>query len=373
MSLCVCVQFPDRMILGSDTAVTFRISDGSKRRRVEPVQKSFIIGDTIVFLAGDAKTCFNIASEFDREKTKSITAFRRILKKHNRGLADRYSGESQDMPLNAVLLKMDQSGRTVSHTFLPSSHFNPVTRRGTDGGAHIVTGGFEADKVLTRALETWDDEKDVRSYIRDLFEEFAGGEIGGELDLFEFNVNGAHYLGRQRLNETPRFEPITAEETFALSAGLVGGTVTGALVRTATNERRIELDTRGFRAVDNAGRSRITIATDSDEGISGLAFFDPSGSWQGQLIGTSSNMTLTARDGIRLSGGTGPITLDSRVNFSYGIDPGVINGLNSALDNKAPINHTHNQYAVNMTFDSTTKNLKMYNQSGAVIATVNIG
>lgn len=152
-----------------------------------------------------------------------------------------------------------------------------------------------------------------------------------------------------------------------------GSTITGALIRTAASGRRIELDTRGFRAVDNAGRPRITIATDSDEGISGLAFFDPSGSWQGQLIGTSSNMTLTARDGIRLSGGTGPITLDSRVNFSYGIDPGVINGLNSALDNKASINHTHNQYAVNMTFDPTSKNIKMYNQSGAVIATVNIG
>lgn len=154
---------------------------------------------------------------------------------------------------------------------------------------------------------------------------------------------------------------------------ITGGIVTGALIRTAASGRRVELNTNGFRAIDTSGRARITIATDSDEGISGLAFFDPAGSWHGQLIGTPSNLSMTARDGLYLSGGTGSITLGSRVNFTYGIDPGVVNGLNSALDGKASVNHTHNQYAAGMAYDPATKNLKLYNQSGTQIASVNLG
>lgn len=357
MSLCICVQFPDRMIIGSDTAMTFRMLDGSKRRHVEPVQKSFIIGDTIIFLAGDAKTCFNIASEFDREKTKNITVFRRILKKHNRGLAERYSGERQDMPLNAILFKMDQSGRTVSHTFLPSSHFNPVTRRGTDGGVHIVTGGYEADKVLTRALQTWDDGKDTGEFIRELFEEFSGAEIGGELDLFEFNVNGAYYLGRQRLNETPRIETITVEETFALSAGLVGGTVTGALIRTAAANRRIEVDAQGLRTYDANGTNRIRINTGSDNGVSAITFFGTGGSTAGEINSyqNSGGISLISSDVFIGSNNTGnpirlqgAVTIDGTVEFRRevtGLNVGIgsVTGLQTQLDAiwAKLNNHTH--------------------------------
>lgn len=113
---------------------------------------------------------------------------------------------------------------------------------------------------------------------------------------------------------------------------ITGGTITGALIRTAVSGRRVEMDRRGFRAIDTSGATRISIQTDSDQGISGIGFNDRYGSWQGQIIATADDFSMTAKNGLYFSGGAGSITFASNVNFMYGIDMSNIKNLNSELD-----------------------------------------
>ncbi|MEK4115616.1 hypothetical protein NST44_05360 [Paenibacillus sp. FSL W8-0919] len=282
MSLCVCVQFPDRMIIGSDTAVTFNLLTGEKLRGSLPMQKTYLIGEWAVFLAGDGVSCVSIAREFELEKNKSISTFKRILKKYFRQMSSAQSN-ADPSKLNAVMFKVDGNGRTISHTFMPTNQFNPVTRRGTSEGIHIITGGYRGDEVLKYAQQNWNDEVDVGTYIRTIFEHFSGGEIGGEIDLFEVSYRGNEYLGRQPLRETVRLPIITPDEKSRMSVGLTGGTVTGALIRTGSSGRRIEVDAQGLRTYDGNGQNRIRINTGSDSGVAAIVFNGSSGSYAGEI------------------------------------------------------------------------------------------
>lgn len=163
--------------------------------------------------------------------------------------------------------------------------------------------------------------------------QFNGGVITGS----SINVNG-----RFLVDSSGNMSATNAR----FSGDITGSTITGSLFKTATSGRRIELDQRGFRAIDSSGATRISIQTDSDQGISGIGFNDSYGSWQGQIIATSSDLSITAKNGLVFSGGIGGINHDSRVYFTYsatfnspvtfnngvyGITMSDINGLQSEL------------------------------------------
>lgn len=208
------------------------------------------------------------------------------------------------------------------------------------------------------------------NYAKIFSSNFSDGEIvGSSINVgngqFTVDRNGNMYAGNGRFRGT-----------------IDGTTFTGGLIRTAASGRRIELDQRGFRAIDSSGTSRISIQTDSDQGIAGIGFNDASGSWQGQIIATTSDFSITAKNGLYFSGGVGPITFASKAYFNQGaigLDMSSISGLSTELNSltaqirdKADINHTHTEYGVSLAFDPTTRNLKLYNRNGATLATVNI-
>ncbi|MBY0158186.1 hypothetical protein H0178_20715 [Cytobacillus firmus] len=317
MSLVVCVQFQDRMIIGSDTAVTFNLTAEEKLRGSLPMQKTYLIDEWAVFLAGDGATCISIANEFNTEKNKNISSFKRILKKYYR-LLSAARGKADPSKLNAVMFKMDGNGRTVSHSFTPTNQFNPVTRRGTSEAVYIITGGVTADEVLVHAQQTWNDDNDIKTYIRDVFEHFSGGEIGGELDLYEVSYRGTEYLGRQPLRETVRFTTITPEENSRMSVCLTGGTVTGALIRTGSSGRRIEVDAQGLRTYDGNGQNRIRINTGSDAGVASIVFNGSNGSYAGEINSyQNGGLTLFSDNIIIGSNNTAnPISIQGAATFA---------------------------------------------------------
>ncbi|WP_459965382.1 hypothetical protein [Paenibacillus sp. JCM 10914] len=239
------------------------------------------------------------------------------MKKHYRLLSGT-QGKADPNKLNAVMFKMDGNGRTVSHSFSPTNQFNPVTRRGVSEAVYIITGGFRADEVLVHAQKTWHDDNDIETYIRDVFEHFSGGEIGGELDLFEVSYRGTEYLGRKPLHENVRFKTITPDEDSRMSVCLTGGTVTGALLRTGASGRRIEVDTQGLRTYDGNGRNRIRINTGSDSGVASIVFNGSGGGYAGEINAYQNNgLTLYSDNLIIGSNNTGnPISIQGAATFA---------------------------------------------------------
>ncbi|MCY9581738.1 phage tail spike protein [Paenibacillus alvei] len=124
---------------------------------------------------------------------------------------------------------------------------------------------------------------------------------------------------------------------------ITGGTVTGALIRTAASGRRMEMDANGMRTYDGGGRNRILINTGSDSGVSAISFYGSGGGYVGEINSYSSSGTLTINGSdimigsndtsspIRMNGSarfSGPTTFNSSVQFN-----GDVSGLSLEIEN----------------------------------------
>lgn len=124
---------------------------------------------------------------------------------------------------------------------------------------------------------------------------------------------------------------------------ITGGTVTGALIRTAASGRRMEMDANGMRTYDGGGRNRILINTGSDSGVSAISFYGSGGGYVGEINSYSSSGTLTINGSdimigsndtsspIRMNGSarfSGPTTFNSSVQFN-----GDVSGLSLEIKN----------------------------------------
>lgn len=145
-----------------------------------------------------------------------------------------------------------------------------------------------------------------------------------------------------------------------------GGTITGALIRTAAAGRRIEQDINGFRTYDNNNRNRIRITTASNDEIAAISWFGSGGAFAGEINSyqNSGGLSIISNDliigsnntgnPIRLQGApivAGPAEFRSSVIFNgsiTGLKMTDITGLQAelssiwaALNSKASSSHTH--------------------------------
>ncbi|MDU0332635.1 phage tail protein [Paenibacillus sp. 3LSP] len=128
---------------------------------------------------------------------------------------------------------------------------------------------------------------------------------------------------------------------------ITGGTLTGALIRTAASGQRIEVSSPGLKAIDNAGRTRISISQSGRYGVAGTEYFDDRGAFQGIIAGLDDGFYIEAAQRINLyapsidfNGGTTDFMTDveflSDVDFSFadnvrGLNISSISGLSSRL------------------------------------------
>ncbi|WFR65503.1 phage tail spike protein [Paenibacillus amylolyticus] len=145
-----------------------------------------------------------------------------------------------------------------------------------------------------------------------------------------------------------------------------GGTITGALIRTAASGRRIEQDINGFRTYDNNNRNRIRITTASNDEIAAISWYGSGGAFAGEINSyqNSGGLSIISNDliigsnntgnPIRLQGApivAGPAEFRSSVIFNgsiTGLEMTDITGLQAelssiwaALNSKASSSHTH--------------------------------
>ncbi|OZQ66553.1 hypothetical protein [Paenibacillus odorifer] len=112
-----------------------------------------------------------------------------------------------------------------------------------------------------------------------------------------------------------------------------GGMITGALIRTSTGGQRVEMDTTGLRAVDAAGKIRVSIAHSGKYGVAGTEYSDGAGVFRGGVYGIDDGLYIESPSYMNLYA---PImAMNGTVRFQNatveGIKMGAIDGLSSTL------------------------------------------
>ncbi|AZS17382.1 phage tail protein [Paenibacillus lutimineralis] len=181
-----------------------------------------------------------------------------------------------------------------------------------------------------------------------------------------------------------KFTVSSAGEMYVEGGVYVGGTITGALLRTAVSGARIEINSSGLRAFDSSGYERIGITPANTGGGMGSINFKTAGSLTGYLASGSGLVQLVSNGRLFIASLDSNIQIQGKayfydhVQFGGGIS-GIaishIEGLQAQLNSiiyKLDGLPGSSQTATNMSFDPNTRNLKLYSVTGGTLATVNI-
>lgn len=156
------------------------------------------------------------------------------------------------------------------------------------------------------------------------------------------------------------------------ASSFVGGQITGALIRTELTGQRIEMSVEGFKAFDSSGNKRLTISNDGFLGFSGFELWGPSGGRKGGLYADDSMFFLSGTDALQILSFNDRVHFAGRVDFEDATITGIKQSAVTGLDDKFTTKANVSSVASNMTFDPTTRNLKMWSQTGDLLAQVNI-
>ncbi|MEK5415067.1 hypothetical protein [Paenibacillus sp. FSL L8-0708] len=153
----------------------------------------------------------------------------------------------------------------------------------------------------------------------------------------------------------------------AITASTIsGGTITGALIRTAASGQRIEVTPTGLRSYDSSGVKRVAISDEGRGNYAGVGFFGSNGSELAGMYTEDNFSFLYAVGPLQIFSFSDRVFFSSNVDFTsataYGLKISSVIDLQGTLDTKA----------TNMTFDPTSRNLKLWNSNGGLLAQVNI-
>lgn len=117
---------------------------------------------------------------------------------------------------------------------------------------------------------------------------------------------------------------------------ITGGTITGALLRTARTGQRIEMDANSFRSVDSNNRIRVSISQNGKYGVAGTEYFDGAGTYKGGIYGIDDGFYVDAPNYMNLYAPViafnGNVRFDNATSVS-GIRISSVDGLQSVLTN----------------------------------------
>jgi hypothetical protein len=169
----------------------------------------------------------------------------------------------------------------------------------------------------------------------------------------------------------------TINGTTMNSSYVNGGTITGALLRTSASGARVEIDSNGWRTYDGSNRQRISINQSDSAGMNAISFNGASGGG-GSINGGDSLFHIQSLGNMFLAA-MGTIYTQGNVDFSQsqvsGININAVEGLQiklNSIDSSINTKPSSSQTATNMSFDSNTRNLKLFSVSGGTLAMVNI-
>lgn len=215
--------------------------------------------------------------------------------------------------------------------------------------------------------------------------------IGAGNNVVQINTNGIA-AGHATFSSAP-FQVKMNGDVIARSITLTGkieqstmesSTITGGLLRTAASGQRIEIDVSGLRAIGSSGLKRISIEQSGTYGVAGIEFRDQNGVFRGILAALDDGFYVQSSSRVNIAANVvhvNGIMTDffNSVDFSSasvsGLSQSSISGLQGELSSiRSLVNDkpSRSQTATNMSFDTTSRNLKLYSVNGDTLATVNI-
>ncbi|GGH17403.1 phage tail spike protein [Paenibacillus segetis] len=163
-----------------------------------------------------------------------------------------------------------------------------------------------------------------------------GAIVGSSINVgngkFVVNTMGSVYAADGTFQGTINAKGGTFEGNIYASGEIIGGTITGALIRTARSGDRIELDLNGFVFYDSGNARRVSLGTNQVAGISGHTYYNSSGQSQGLIYAVTDELHVIGNRSLRLGANGGAIYLQGNVAFSPGAS---VTGLNLSISDIA--------------------------------------
>jgi phage minor structural protein len=178
-----------------------------------------------------------------------------------------------------------------------------------------------------------------------------GAIVGSSINVgngkFVVNTAGSVFAADGTFQGTINAKGGTFEGPIYSSGEIIGGKITGALIRTSASGRRIEIDVAGWRSIDDSNRKRVSIGYNDNAGMAGLSFYSEYESLMGMLYGTSGSFSLVGQSDMLIRAMSGWLSVQGNVDFSFanvnGLTINQIQGLRSELESiKTELrNHNH--------------------------------
>ncbi|WP_110930597.1 hypothetical protein [Paenibacillus bouchesdurhonensis] len=359
MSLCVSFYLDGSIYAYADTRVS-ACKNGVSYHVHDEYNKLRQVGNKVIFTSGELEICDSLFAAIDERSTvadiadaarKSYTEFKSANPHYDGGKFGIEFGAyvhviEDGTPAYYQLRYIDDF--KIDRQVPNNQEIFAVAGRSQEALASIdklLQRGIPVDRAILRAYERLTNEtiggnlvrytvtpSDIKSHIRPIRE---------SRPLRKWPANGAGLHADMQGNVIARKITLTGqiENSSMQSSNITGGTITGALIRTAASGARVEMDSRGWRTYDQNNRERISINSNDTYGMSAISFAKSSGGSSGYINGGDSIFQITSLSDMMFAAVNGWIYFQGNLDFSRannisGLSASKIEGLSGLLSNK---------------------------------------
>lgn len=175
--------------------------------------------------------------------------------------------------------------------------------------------------------------------------DMAGNVVANKLTANSAVINNSTFGGGAIIGSSinvgsGKFTVSSSGDLYTQGGIFSGGTITGALIRTAASGARFEVDSSGWRTYDDAGVRRIGIFSNSGQGMSAITFDRTGGGRSGAINGGDGLFALSSDVDMQITALTKSIYFQGQLDFTTaysisGLQMSHINGLPIALSGKS--------------------------------------
>ncbi|QUL57579.1 phage tail protein [Paenibacillus tritici] len=175
--------------------------------------------------------------------------------------------------------------------------------------------------------------------------DMAGNVVANKLTANSAVINNSTFGGGAIIGSSinvgsGKFTVSTSGDLYTQGGIFSGGTITGALIRTAASGARFEVDSSGWRTYDDAGVRRIGIFSNSGQGMSAITFDRTGGGRSGAINGGDGLFAISSDVDMQITALTKSIYFQGQLDFTTaysisGLQMSHINGLPIALSGKS--------------------------------------
>lgn len=301
MSLCVCLQNDNELLIGADTAVSVR-RDGEIYRSKTEIQKLIPIDNMLIFICGHISIISAVLAEFQRKSVRTVQVLGQVMAKHCAEFGPKLlliDDDDKEEPLAFLVAEYNGSG-VVTYTLNPTNGFEPVKHVATPDNTLRHAGGMGSTRAMA-LIDELGQRGDMNGFemMVEIFTRLSGKHIGGHLTLVKVSQRGIEFF--QPLPIREKLSVKIYEDYYPANSHL-----TGSLIQTTQGGiyPRVELSSAGnlVGAYYNAGNS-IQI-TPNYAGAPAIVF-NTAGNLAGRIHTLMGKLEIEGNGSVTISGSPG--------------------------------------------------------------------